>query len=107
MNESIPTPPSPPAPLSGAENRKLRSRAQRLEAVTRLGKGGVSPEFLAGLNRELALHELVKVRLYELKDQRHEVAERLALETGSHLVTVIGHVVVLFRAKPVPAAEVQ
>jgi RNA-binding protein len=102
MNDSIPT----PATLSGAEIRKLRSRAQLLEAVTRLGKGGVSPEFLAGLDRELTAHELVKVRLSELKDQRHEVGERLARETGSHLVTVIGHVVVLYRAKPAatPAA---
>ena len=71
-------PTTTPGRIGGAELRKLRGRAQRLEAVTRLGKGGVSPEFLAGLDRELALHELVKVRFYELKDQRHEVAEQLA-----------------------------
>ena len=45
------------------------------------------------------------MRLYELKDQRHEVAEQLAQKTGSHLVTVIGHVVVLYRPKPAAAAE--
>ncbi|MSU33486.1 MAG: YhbY family RNA-binding protein [Pedosphaera sp.] len=94
MNETVPISP----PLSGAEIRKLKSRAQRIEAVTRLGKGGISPAFLTGLNRELELHELVKVRLFEMKDQRYEVADRLAQETGSTLVTVIGHVVVLFRA---------
>jgi RNA-binding protein len=97
-------PTTTPGRIGGAELRKLRGRAQRLEAVTRLGKGGLSPEFLAGLDRELALHELVKVRLYELKDQRHEVGEQLAQKTGSHLVTVIGHVVVLYRPKPAAVA---
>lgn len=87
-------------PLSKAEVRKLKGRAQVIDATVRLGKGGVSPAFLAGLDRELALHELVKIRLSDLKDQRHEVAVQLSKATSSHLVTVIGHVVVLFRPKP-------
>ena len=45
-------------------------------------------------------HQLVKIRLYDLKDQRHEIGEQVARESGSHLVTVIGHVVVLYRPKP-------
>jgi len=55
------------APLSNAEVRKLKGQAQRLEASVRLGRGGVSPAFLAGLERELAQHELVKIRLYDLR----------------------------------------
>lgn len=88
------------APLSKADIRKLKGQAQRLEATVRLGRGGVSPAFLTGLDQELVQHQLVKVRLYDLKDQRHEVAEQLARQSSSHLVTVIGHVVVLYRPKP-------
>ena len=73
--------------------RKTRDLSAGREAFQRTN--GRAPD-----DRELAAHELVKVRLSELKDQRHEVGERLARETGSHLVTVIGHVVVLYRAKP-------
>ena len=87
-------------PLSNAEVRKLKAQAQRLEATVRLGRGGVSPAFLSGLDRELSQHQLVKIRLYDLKDQRHEIGEQVARESGSHLVTVIGHVVVLYRPKP-------
>ena len=86
-------------PLSNAEVRKLKAQAQRLEATVRLGRGGVSPAFLSGLDRELSQHQLVKIRLYDLKDQRHEIGEQVARESGSHLVTVIGHVVVLYRPK--------
>lgn len=87
-------------PLSKAEVRRLKAEAQRLEATVRLGRGGLSPAFLSGLDRELAQHQLVKIRLYDLKDQRHEIGEQVARESGSHLVTVIGHVVVLYRPKP-------
>ncbi|MCE2827470.1 MAG: YhbY family RNA-binding protein [Verrucomicrobium sp.] len=97
--------PTAAEPLSKAEIRKLKGQAQRLEASVRLGRGGVSPAFLTGLDRELAQHQLVKVRLYDLKEQRHEVAEQLARQSASHLVTVIGHVVVLYRPKPAQGAE--
>lgn len=90
-------------PLSNALVRKLKGQAQRLEASVRLGRGGVSPAFLAGLDRELAQHELVKIRLFDLKDKRHEIGEQVARESNSHLVTVIGHVVVLYRPKPAQA----
>lgn len=90
----------PLTPLSNREIRELKSRAQKLNAVTRLGKGGLSPEFLVGVDRELAHHELIKVKLTELKDQRFEIADQIASRTNSHLIGVIGHVIVLFRPKP-------
>lgn len=93
----------PPAaalpPLSNREVRELKSRSQRLTAVTKLGKSGLSPDFVAGVDRELAQHELIKVKLTELKDQRFELGKNLAALTRSHLVWVIGHVLVLYRQK--------
>lgn len=110
---SPPTPVAPaPAPTSGSipapvlpklsnrEVRELKGRAQRLDAVTRLGKGGVSDEFIAGVDRELARHGLIKVKLTELKEQRFEVADQMAARTQAYLIGVIGHVVVLYRPKP-------
>jgi RNA-binding protein YhbY len=35
-----------------------------------------------------------------LKDQKKELAPRLAEQSGSHLVTRVGNVVVLYRPKP-------
>lgn len=97
-----PTPPTPLPRLSNRETRELKGRAQRLNAVTKLGKGGVSTEFITGVDRELTHHELIKVKLTEFKDQRFELAEQIATRTASHLVSVIGHVIVLYRPKPQP-----
>jgi RNA-binding protein YhbY len=40
------------------------------------------------------------VKLDEFKEQRHELAPQLAEKSGSRLVTMVGHVVVLYRPKP-------
>jgi len=79
--------------------------AQRLEAAVKLGKNGITPAFLAGLNEELALRELVKIKLGDFKDQRHELAAQMAEATGSALVQVVGHVVVLYRPRPPKSKE--
>lgn len=92
-------------PLPGALRRKLKAQAQRLEAGLRMGKAGLSPEFIASVDRELALHELVKVRFSESQDKRYELADEIAKQTTSHIIQVVGHVAVVYRAKP--AVEVK
>jgi RNA-binding protein len=64
------------------------------------GKEGLSPQFLAALDEVLKRHELVKVRLDEFKEQKKELAPQLAEKSGSHLVTRMGNVVVVYRPKP-------
>lgn len=86
------------------EARQLRAKAQTLKIVLKLGKQGVTPSFLASLDEALTRHELVKVRFEEFKDARHELAPQLAGKTASHLITVVGHVAVLFRRNPALAA---
>ena len=54
---------TPPAPLSNREIRDLKARAQHLNAVTKLGKGGLSPEFLAAVDTELNHHGLIKIKI--------------------------------------------
>ena len=94
------TAPEALAPLSNRETRELKARAQHLEAVLKLGKAGVTEGFIKSLDQVLKDHELVKVKLADFKDQRKEIAPQLAEKTGSHLVALVGHVIVLYRPKP-------
>ncbi len=94
---STPAATSLPAPLSNREIRDLKARAQHLNAVTKLGKSGLSPEFLAAVDVELNHHGLVKIKLTEQKDQRYELADQIAQKTASQLICVIGHVIVIYR----------
>jgi len=76
-----------------------------MKASVKVGKAGLSPEFLAGLGRELEIHELVKVKFEEFKDQKKLLAPQLAEKTASHLVTRVGNVVVLYRPKAQAAED--
>ena len=88
-----------PVPLSNREIRELRSRAQHLEPIIKVGKAGLTEGFLKSLDQALTDHELVKVKLADLKEQRKELAPQLAAKSGSQLIALVGHVIVLFRPK--------
>jgi RNA-binding protein len=87
--------------LTNVQIRALKAQAQRLKAMLKIGKEGLSPQFLAALDELLKHHELVKVKFAEFKDQKKELAPQLAEKSGSHLVTRVGNVVVLYRPKPI------
>ena len=86
--------------LTNAQIRALKAQAQRLKATLKIGKEGLSPQFLAALDDALKHHELVKVKFDEFKEQKKELAPQLAEKSSSHLVTRVGNVVVLYRPKP-------
>jgi RNA-binding protein len=87
-------------PLTNAKVRELKARAQRMKAMLKIGKEGLSPQFLAALDGLLKHHELVKVKFDEFKEQKKELTPQLAEKSGSYLVTRVGNVVVLFRPAP-------
>src|SRR5256885_7866726 len=87
--------------LSNAQIRDLKARAQRLKPTLKIGKEGISQQFLAALDEVLKHHEFVKVKFEEFKDQKKELAPVLAEKSGSHLITRVGKVVVLYRPKPI------
>ena len=74
-------------PLTNAQLRVFKAQAQRLKAILKVGKDGLSPQFLAALDDALKYCELVKVKFDEFKDQKKELAPQLAEKSASHLVT--------------------
>lgn len=91
--------------LSNAQLRGFKAQAQRLKATLKVGKEGLSPKFLAALDKALKHHELIKIKFDDFKDQKKELAPQLAEKSGSHLVTRVGNVVVLFRPKPISPTQ--
>ena len=90
-------------PLTNAHQRRLKALAQHLDPMLTVGKAGLSGGFLQTVRDTLALHELVKVKFGEFKEQKKELSPRLVEETQSHLIMQVGHVVVLYRPQPDPA----
>lgn len=91
--------------LTNTTLRELKSRAQLLKPTLKVGKDGLSPQFIAEVDQTLKHLELIKVKFEQFKEQKKELALELAERTSSHIVTRVGHVVVLFRPKPRGSVE--
>jgi RNA-binding protein len=94
-------------PLTNAEKRALKARAQHLEPIVKVGHAGDSEAFLRRLETALLQHELVKIKFTDFKEQKHELAPQIAEKSGSELIAQVGNVAVYFRRKmaALPAAE--
>jgi RNA-binding protein len=87
--------------LTNLERKELKARAHPLNPVVMVGNAGLTPPVLQEIDRGLASHELIKVRLAgrERKD-REQAAEDIAEALSCAVVQIIGHMLVLFRPLP-------
>ena len=87
--------------LTGKQRRHLRALGHPLKAIVQIGKGGLDDGLIAAVDRALADHELVKIRVGEAASlDRHEAADALAAKTRSEVAQVLGKVVLLYRPDP-------
>jgi RNA-binding protein len=86
--------------LTGHQKAHLRGIGQRLETGLSVGRGGVTKAVLHEVDRLLAGHELVKVRILADREDRTAVSEALAASTHSEVVGSVGKTVLLYRAAP-------
>jgi RNA-binding protein len=88
--------------LSQPQLRYLRGRGHALKPVIQVGQHGVTAAVLAETVRALGTHELIKVRVQAAnRTLRNALIADLAVQSGSTLVSRIGHVALLFRPNPV------
>ncbi len=87
--------------LSKSQIKYLRGLAQSISPNVMLGREGLSEAVIKELNRALADHELVKVKIQEEeKADFVELADTLSLKTGATLVQKIGRMAVYYIQNP-------
>lgn len=86
--------------LTGKQRRHLRALAHSLKPIVQLGKDGIDEGVIAAVDRALADHELVKVKVGDgASMDRETAAQELASHTASEVAQVLGNVVLLYRAR--------
>ena len=81
--------------------RQWRALGHKLKPVVTVAGNGVSEGVLAELERALADHELVKVKVAAGdRESRAAVAEALCEASGARLVQSIGNILLLLRKNP-------
>ena len=87
--------------LTNAERKALKARAHSLHPTVIVGAAGLTPAVLQEIDRALASHELIKVRIAGAdREARERSAEDIAEALSCAVVQVIGHVLVVFRPFP-------
>lgn len=93
-------------PLTGAQRSHLRGLGQTLEPTLKLGRSGLTPEFLAELQKLLRAHELVKLRFLGAdRDERAAKCEEIADQGRCVFVSAVGHTALFYRQHPEPKAR--
>jgi len=84
--------------LSGKQRRHLRALGHHLQPVVQVGHEGITEALVNETDRQLASHELIKVKIGESQD-RHGSADLLAERTGSQVAQVLGRTALLYRPR--------
>ena len=94
-------------PLTGAQKSHLRGLGQTLDDGIKAGRGGLTPEFFAELQKLLRSHELVKVRFVGAdRDERATLCTQIADEGRCVFISAVGHTALFYRQNPDPKARV-
>ena len=87
--------------LTSTQRHALRARAHELKPVVLLGAAGLTDAVLHEIDRALAAHELVKIRVPDDdREQRAQVFTTTAEKLSAAKVQSIGKTIVLFRPSP-------
>ena len=89
-----------PLTLTPRERARLKARAHPLEPVVQLGQSGLTPEVVAEIDRALAAHELIKIRIGgDDRKSRRAVSEEICERTGAAEVQQIGKILAIWRPR--------
>lgn len=92
--------------LTSRERSHLKARAHALEPVVQIGQAGLTDNVVAEIDRALAAHELIKVRVgIADRAERADLCEAICARTGAAEVLRVGKVLGLWRPRPDAGAE--
>lgn len=91
--------------MTPAQRRSLRALAHPLKPVVSISQKGLSETVLAEIERCLAAHELIKIRVHgHEREQREALLAEVCTTLAAAPVQHIGHLLVVWREKPVEDA---
>ncbi|MCR4938548.1 MAG: ribosome assembly RNA-binding protein YhbY [Treponemataceae bacterium] len=87
--------------LTSKQRKFFEKEAHSLSPVVIVGAAGVSEGVIKMVDETLGIHELIKVKFNEFKEDKRKLSEVIAEETNCVLVRLIGNVAIFYR----PAEE--
>lgn len=89
--------------LTGAEKKKLRGMAQRLEPAVMVGRHGLTAGVLSEIESALDRDQLVKIRFEVSRDALEQCAREIETATRAICVGSVGRTASFFRKPADPS----
>jgi RNA-binding protein len=83
--------------LSGTQRKYLRGLAHSLTPVVIIGQNGVTDTLIEKVDFNLDIHELIKIKFNEFKEEKKELSKKIEENTKSEMVGMIGHTAIFYR----------
>jgi RNA-binding protein len=97
-----------PVELTAKDRARLKARAHALEPHVSVGNAGPTKAVIAEVDRALAKHELIKVKVQiDDRELRKHIGSEIGAATDAAVVHRVGKILILFRPKPDDATEQQ
>ena len=71
-----------------------------MEPIVFVGQKGFGEQLVLATEQALFDHELIKVKFVEHKDEKKELAQKIAEQTNSTVVGMIGNIAMLYKENP-------
>jgi RNA-binding protein len=89
-------------PLTSSQRKRLRGLAHGFQPLVHLGKAGLTDAALAQIDKEIAQHELIKVRFLDSgavagKAEKDALIDEIQNRIGCGVAGRVGHVAILYR----------
>jgi putative YhbY family RNA-binding protein len=95
-------------PLSVDQRKALKAKAHHLDPLVRLNSTRFGANHLIELERTLAAHELIKIKVFgDDHDFKSCLAHAICHHLKAGLVQLIGKLIIIYRPKPASAAQAQ
>nr|WP_299245314.1 ribosome assembly RNA-binding protein YhbY [uncultured Halomonas sp.] len=87
--------------LSLAQKKAMRSIGHHLHPVVTVAENGLTENVIAELERALADHELIKVKLAQSeRETRQQLIDTITQQTQAEVVQTIGKIALFYRRNP-------
>jgi len=83
--------------ITSKQKAKLKKQAHTLKPLIQIGKKGLTSEQITTVVNDLKHHQLIKIKFNDHKPQKKEISQKIAEETESTIIDIIGNTLILYK----------
>ena len=83
--------------LTSKQRKYLRAAAHHIDPVVLIGKNGFYEGASFAIDNALNIHELIKIKFREFKDERKNIGIQISNELKCEIIGQVGNTIILYR----------